>query len=100
MIPINGLTSSQMTIPRMMSSSPIYFFFLPPLRHFRAFKAKLARLRVFGFFDFFMARSLPTGIFLPFLALAVLRSLPRLDFLMLMPLLRFLAMRGGYQLAL
>ena len=42
----------------------------------------MARLRVLGFFDFFIARSFLTGIFLPFLTLALLRSLPRLAGLM------------------
>jgi hypothetical protein len=99
MIPSSGLSNNQMTIPRMTSINPIYFFFffLPPLFHLRAFRANVARLRVLGFFDFFMARSLLTGIFLPFFALADLRSLPRLDFLILMPLLR--AMRGAYHSA-
>jgi hypothetical protein len=77
MIPSSGLSNNQMTIPRMTSINPIYFFFffLPPLFHLRAFRANVARLRV----------------------LADLRSLPRLDFLILMPLLR--AMRGAYHSA-
>jgi hypothetical protein len=63
--------------------------FFPPLFHLRALSAKLARLRVFWFLDFFIERSLETGILLPFFTPAAFRSLPRLDFLMLMPDLRF-----------
>lgn len=57
---------------------PNYFFF-----HFRAFRAKLALLRVLGFLEFFMDFSLETGIFFPFLAPADFLSLPRFDFLIL-----------------
>lgn len=63
-------------------------FFLPVFFHDLALRANVARRRVFGFFDFFIARSLLTGIFFPFFALADFRSFPRLAFLILMPLLR------------
>ena len=61
------------------------YFFLPPFFHFRALRAKFARLRVLGFLDRFILRSFDTGIFLPFLVPVDLRSLPRLDFLILIP---------------
>lgn len=59
-----------------------------PLFHLRAFNAKLARLRVLGFLDFFNFRNFETGILEPFLVFVDFRSLPRLDFLMWIPLLR------------
>jgi len=57
----------------------------------RALRAKFARFLVFGFFDFFIALNFDTGMFFPFFALAVLRSLPRFDFLMWIPDLRLRA---------
>lgn len=54
--------------------------------HFLALRANVARLRVLGSLDFFILRSLDTGIFLPFLVPVDFRSLPRLDFLMRIPL--------------
>src|SRR5262252_3695815 len=54
---------------------------LPPtLRHFRAFSAKLARLRVVGFLLRLSRRSVETGIFLPFLVPVCFRSAPFLSF--------------------
>src|SRR5262249_34230380 len=59
-----------------------FFFLLPPLFQLRALSANVARRRVFGFFEFFSARNLLTGILLPFLTLAVLRNLPLFEGLM------------------
>ena len=53
-------------------------FLLPVLRHLRALRAKVARLRVLGFLLLFIARSLLAGIGLPFFAPAARRSLPLL----------------------
>ena len=59
-----------------------------PLPHLRAFRAKTARLRVVGFFDLASFCSFFAGIFWPFFAPAVLRSLPRLLGLILMGFFR------------
>lgn len=50
----------------------------------------MARLRVFGFFEFFILRNFETGIFFPFLTPADLRNRPRREGLMRI-FLRFLA---------
>src|SRR5215831_6296134 len=63
----------------------------PVFFHLRAFNAKLARLRVVGFLLFFIARSLLTGMFFPFLAPAALRNLPLLLGLILIGARRRLA---------
>lgn len=63
-----------------------HLFFLPRfLNLVLAFSAKVARFRVFGFFDFFRRRSVLSGIFCPFLVPVLFLSLPRLDFLILIP---------------
>jgi hypothetical protein len=78
-------SGSPLHCAKTLSQSFSHRFFLPVLRHPLAFKAKVARRLVLGFLDRLSCCNFDLEIFLPFLVFVVFRSLPRFDFLILMP---------------